>query len=468
MIAMSRIDLAGRRTRRRPSVRSILLALSAAALLPAAPIHARPQARAAALPAAQPAFSLELRDAIARRAGSDLRGFYAARSNRPLWLSASGTPLPAAQLLLRRMQTADYDGIKSRKLKHKAVAKALNRARNGRADDLAKADVALSKGFADYVKRMRGARRADMIYESEALAPVVPTATAALQAAASAPSLDRYVETMAWMHPLYAPMRDALGDRAYGERQRVQLVRNLERIRALPANPGARYVLIDAAGARLWMYKDGRVVDSMRVVVGKADQQTPAMAGFLRYAIVNPYWNVPEDLVRSRIAANVLDKGAGYLRAGGYQLLSDWTDRARPIDASTVDWRAVFAGQRELRVRQLPGGDNFMGKVKFMFPNDLGIYLHDTPDKQLMLKDQRQFSSGCVRLENADKLGRWLLGKPLPRRLRDPEQQIDLPQVVPVYITYLTAMPENGRIAFRSDVYARDGLTPGAARLASN
>lgn len=460
---------AGQRNRRH-SVRPILLAVGAAALFSAAPLHARAQPRSVvAAEAAAPAASLDLRAAIARRAGSDLRGFYAARSNRPLWLGPNGLPLPAATAVLRLMQTADFDGVKARKLKHKAIAKALERASTGRADDLAKAEIALSKGFADYVKRMRGARRAPMIYESDALAPVVPTKTAVLQAAARAPSLSRHVETMGWMHPLYAPMRNALASRGYDEVQRAQIARNLERVRALPTNPGARYLLIDAAGARLWMYKDGRAVDSMRVVVGKADQQTPAMAGFVRYAIVNPYWNVPEDLVRSRIAANVLDKGTGYLRAGGYQLLSDWSDRPDLVDPATVDWQAVFAGRRELRVRQLPGRDNFMGKVKFEFPNALGIYLHDTPEKQLMLKDQRQFSSGCVRLENAEKLGRWLMGKPLPRRVRDPEQRIDLPEFVPVYITYLTAMPENGRIAFRGDVYARDGLkTSGSARFASN
>jgi murein L,D-transpeptidase YcbB/YkuD len=108
-------------------------------------------------------------------------------------------------------------------------------------------------------------------------------------------------------------------------------------------------------------------------------------------------------------------------------------------------------------VRQLPGKGNFMGKVKFMFPNEQGIFLHDTPDKQLLKEDARQLSSGCVRLEDASRLGRWLLGKPLPTRVKAPEQRIELPQLVPVYITYLTAMPEKGGgIAFRNDVYVRD------------
>jgi len=91
-----------------------------------------------------------------------------------------------------------------------------------------------------------------------------------------------------------------------------------------------------------------------------------------------------------------------------------------------------------------------------MFPNDLGIYLHDTPEKGLMKEEQRLFSSGCVRLENAPALGRWLLGKPLPTGVKKPEQRIDLPQPVPVYITYLTAFPGKTGVTLRPDVYHRD------------
>ena len=86
-----------------------------------------------------------------------------------------------------------------------------------------------------------------------------------------------------------------------------------------------------------------------------------------------------------------------------------------------------------------------MGKVKFMFPNPQGIYLHDTPDKQLLNLDARQLSSGCVRLQDAARFHRWLMGKPLPSRVRNPEQVEPLPEMVPIYITYLTAMPRMSR-----------------------
>jgi murein L,D-transpeptidase YcbB/YkuD len=123
----------------------------------------------------------------------------------------------------------------------------------------------------------------------------------------------------------------------------------------------------------------------------------------------------------------------------------------------------VQQGRRKVRVRQLPGRTNFMGKVKFEFPNPQGIYLHDTPDRQLLDETARQFSSGCVRLEDAGRLHRWLTGQALPSRVRQPETVQELPEPVPVYITYLTAMPEGGTIAFHNDPYRRDIVQLAAA-----
>jgi murein L,D-transpeptidase YcbB/YkuD len=222
------------------------------------------------------------------------------------------------------------------------------------------------------------------------------------------------------------------------------------------ASPGRRYILVDAAAARLWMYENGRVRDTMKVIVGKPSEQTPAMAGLMRFAMVNPYWNIPPDLVRIRVAPGVLAKGVSFLKTKGYEVTADWSDNARALDPKAVDWKAVAAGRQELPVRQLPGRDNAMGKMKFMFPNDLGIYLHDTPEKALFAKPGRRFSSGCVRVEDAPRLARWLFGRPLAARSKAPEQRVDLPEPVPVYITYFTAAPEGQTIAFRPDVYNRD------------
>jgi murein L,D-transpeptidase YcbB/YkuD len=234
------------------------------------------------------------------------------------------------------------------------------------------------------------------------------------------------------------------------------IARNIDRARALPADLGRRFILVDTAAARLWMYEDGRPVDSMRVIVGRPASQTPMMAAYVRYAVLNPYWNVPPDLVRERIAPNVLSQGLPYLQARGYELLSGYGDDAQPVEPETVDWAAVAAGQQELVVRQRPGAGNMMGAVKYVLPNELGIYLHDTPERQLFQGADRRQSSGCIRLEDAPRLGTWLFGHRLTTASNDPEQRVDLPEPVPVYITYFTAAPDEGRIVFRDDVYGRD------------
>jgi len=434
-------------------------------ILPLAAALLAPLPSGAAL--AQDGFSqTELRREIGKRADKDIRAFYAARNNAPLWLDATGRPGGAAALLLFRLRTAQFDGLDPDDFKAGRLAKRLDQARRGDEDDLARADVELSAAFADYVRAMRGAARLPMIYESEALEPVVPTAAAALAAAARASSLEHYVDEMRWMHPLYAPLRKAMEDPLFSDGQRRQIWTNLARLRSIPSLQQGRHVLVDIAGARLWMYEDGQPVDSMKVVVGKPDLQTPLMAGFIRHAVHNPYWNVPDDLVKNNIAANVLDHGLGYLKDRGYQVLDGWTADAKVIDPKTVDWLAVHKGLRNVHVRQLPGGDNFMGAVKFEFPNPQGIYLHDTPDLHLMKEPARQLSSGCVRLEDAGRMHRWLMGTAMPKSSRKAkaEQIALLPEPVPIYITYLTVQPQGGNLAFLDDPYSLDARVQVASR----
>ena len=394
---------------------------------------------------------------LQRQADSELSGVYAARNYRPLWLTSGGTLAPAATRLVELIETAAVDqldpaALRSEELRNIVAVLQHDSSPGARAN----ADLALSRAFVDYVRAIRRAPAMAMAYEHQSLRPAVPERDDALWAAASAPSLIEYVEQMRWMHPLYAELRRASLAAEQSGAADPAVLDNLARIRALPPMAKGRAILVDAASARLWMYENGRPVDSMKVVVGKPETQTPMYAGYVRYAILNPYWNVPDNLVSERIAASVLSRGPAYLRAARYEVLADWSSEPARLDPAKIDWRQVAAGANELRVRQLPGAGNAMGKIKFEFPNPLGIYLHDTPDKHLMLKDQRQFSNGCVRLEDAERLGRWLFQGPLPSVGSAPEQKVDLPQIVPIYITYLTAHPVGGTIARGPDPYKRD------------
>lgn len=197
-----------------------------------------------------------------------------------------------------------------------------------------------------------------------------------------------------------------------------------------------RYVLVDAASARLYMIEDGRVQDSMKVIVGKPETPTPELKSIINYETLNPYWHVPSDLTQTLVAARVLQEGNAYLTARGYEVVSAFAPDARVLSPDSIDWKAVAAGEATVHIRQRPGPANSLGHFKFDLPNGDGIYLHDTPKKELFAQDERNLSHGCVRLEDAQRLARWLLGKD-PPAASAPEEHILLPRPVPITISYL-------------------------------
>lgn len=465
--------------------------------------------------------------AVKAEVSGKLKPVYAARGFWPLWV-VDGAVAPAADRFVGYIETADLDGLDPRDYDAKDVRQAVDRARNGTPEALARAELALSRAFALYVRDVRRAPNAKIRFLDEELIPRKLSDAEVLRAASLARDLNLYVEQMGWMDPAYVGLRHALAERrarwnalpevtiragpmlrpgASGERVRMlrarlglsdgprfdktvtsavrdfqaahglkadgvagagtiaalnrspgwydrKLAINLDRARLLPG-PGTRHITVNTAAQQLIYYQDGAEAGRMKVVVGKPDEQTPMIAGMVRYAILNPYWNVPPDLVHRKAVAGTFNGGS--LQKLGFEALSDWTAGARKLDPAEVDWNAVKAGRQDLRVRQLPGPSNAMGKVKFMFPNDLGIYLHDTPERDLFAKTPRYFSSGCVRLEDAQRLGEWLFGKPLLAQSDTPEQNVALPRPVPVYLTYLTAQATDNGVQYLDDAYGRDG-----------
>ena len=233
---------------------------------------------------------------------------------------------------------------------------------------------------------------------------------------------------------------------------------NMERAKRLPAPQEQRkYAVVDAGGARLSLWENGRKVDEMKVVVGKAETATPMMAAYIKYASVNPYWNVPPELVKSLIAPRVAAQGVSYLTDREYQVLTDYGENAQTIDPHTVDWQGVVDGRVEVRLRRLPSPANSMGMMKFMLPNYFGIYLHDSPEKAHFTKNELWISNGCVRVEDYKRFARWLFNGRVPSGSNPKvEEEVNLPQQVPVYMTYLTAAPTADGVVFLADHYGRD------------
>jgi murein L,D-transpeptidase YcbB/YkuD len=375
--------------------------------------------------------------------------FYRARGNAPLWFEG-GRESNAATELVRHLRSSTIDGLSSGPLIADQLEQAIARARSGDPRAIAEAERMMSSALVVYVQTLR-APTPGMIYGDPGIPASAPQASIILRDAAKAQSLGAYLASVSQVNPTYAALKSA----ALASGEISPIVRaNLERARAIPAT--GRFVLVDAAAARLWMYEDGRPVDSMKVIVGKPEFATPMIASVIHYATVNPYWHVPDHLVRDTVAAGVLKQGLGYLKARGYQVVSEYSDKAAVLPPSIVDWKAVAAGQATAKIRQLPGPMNSMGQVKFSFANGEGIYLHDTPDKTLFAKEQRTLSNGCVRVEDAARLSRWLMGREPSAISAQPEQYVRLPKSVPIYITYLTATPAGGSLAFVYDVYGRD------------
>ena len=395
----------------------------------------------------------------------ELSDFYRGNGYRPIWRRESQAAAAAMALLA----DAGADGLDPARYgvgNLRALARQPAR--------LAEFDVALSRTFTAFIRDLRTPPdAARMVYVDAELAPE-RRPSAILAKAGDAPSLVQYVHDARRMHPLYERLRAALAELRDGgkapaglaaARYERLLVANMDRLRALPADPGPRYALVDAASARLWMYENGKPSSTMRVAVGNRRSQTPALAGLIRFAVRNPYWNLPPDLTRERAAA-VLRTGANMLARERLETLSGWEDDARVTDPSEVNWEKVVRGEQGLRMRQLPGPENMMGSVKFMLPNNLGIYLHDTPQKTVFARGDRRVSSGCVRLENATYFGDWLFGGQAPVGRGGAEERIDLPAPVPVYIVYLTAFPQGREIAIQDDPYDRDAELLAAARRA--
>lgn len=413
----------------------------------APPVFAAPAAQGAAIPIAS---------AIREEAGGDVKRFYAARAYKPLWIRA-GKIGPEAVTLLGYLSTASRDDLKSSSYDLDKLEELIARARSGDPQALARADVALSTSFARYVRDMRSPGKAKMDYADRSLKPKKADAETILRAAAFPKDLGAYVKNMGWMSEHYVRLRTLMGRaQAQGASKDImaRLRLNLDRARILPG-PYVHHIVVDASSGQLWFYDAGKRAGMMKVVVGAPETQTPMLAGKLQWAILNPYWNVPDYLAQKSIAPKVLaGRSLASLRM---EALSDWGPNPRKLTQSEIDWPAVASGREVLRLRELPGGANSMGKVKFLFPNDEGIYLHDTPERALLGKPDRHFSNGCIRLENAGQLGQWLLHRSINTKSRTPEQAVALPVEVPVYLTYITAITTDRGIAFRDDVYGRDG-----------
>jgi L,D-transpeptidase YcbB len=253
--------------------------------------------------------------------------------------------------------------------------------------------------------------------------------------------------------------------------QRVrQMILNLERRRWMPDDRGDRYVFVNLADFELKVVHEPRTVFDTRVVVGAPYHRTPVFSADMTYIEINPYWNVPSSIARNELLPKIKED-PGYVGANGFELLSDWGDSATALDPWSVDWSRITPDTFTYRLRQRPGDGNALGRIKFMFPNQFNVYLHDTPARHLFDKTERSFSHGCIRVDQPESFGAvvladqdgWSLDRIYAAIKSDERMIVTLEQPLPVHIAYLTAwVNKDGSVHFRNDVYGRDAILANA------
>ena len=397
-------------------------------------------------------------------AASAVASAYETYHIKPLWLRAGVTD-PAIAQLVAILQRAPFDGFAEGPQLAAQVQAVVAQASNGDAASTAAAERVLSTAWVQYVQAIKRPT-SGMIYAFPVLRPQGTRADQILLTAAAAPSLSQYLVSTSNLNPIYAQLRGSawMESQASGNMTPdPRLLANLDRLRSLPAS--GRFLLVDSGSSMLTLYQNGQPVDSMKVITGTHELPTPLIASVMYYITYNPYWHAPDHLVRKTIAPTVLRQGMGYLKSHGYHVIDEWSETANVIDPTTVDWKAAAAGTLHLRIRQDPGPLNSMGILKFPFPNPEDIYLHDTPSKGLFGKEQRNLSNGCVRVEDAKRLARWLLGQDPVAPGSEAEIRVQAPQGVPIYLTYITARLVDGKLTYLPDVYGWDQSPP---QFASN
>lgn len=242
-----------------------------------------------------------------------------------------------------------------------------------------------------------------------------------------------------------------------------QVELNMERWRWAPDDFGARYILVNIPDFKMDVFEDGRPVMESKVVVGRLERQTPIFTADMTYLVLSPRWHIP----RSIAVKDKLPQLRRNPRALARQNIRIFNSAGQRVDPGSVDWSAVSARNFNYQLRQEPGARNALGGVKFMFPNPYNVYLHDTPSRELFDRNQRTFSSGCIRVSNPLDLAEYLL-KDDPKwsqaaikkaAASGRERVVNLSERVPVYLLYWTAwVDEEGLVHFRDDIYKRDQL----------
>lgn len=475
-----------------PAASDSAVAVAPSAISPAtagpAPVEAAPAAFALDIAAATERVGAKA--AIDKRDRAGLLAAYEARKGEPIWVGPKG-PSADAVKLAAEIRNADAWGLRASAFDVPKIEKASVDGPDLARDALADLEVRLSAAALKYARHARGGR-----VEPTALTPFLdrksqvyePASVLAQIATAADPG--EYLRGLHPRHPQFvalrqkylamrkggvvetaapAPSETAKGDGSKAKAKSAapdapasvqRLLANMEQWRWMPDDLGSYHVWVNVPEYLIRVVRDGKVVHTERVVVGKLDTQTPIFSDEMEQVIFHPFWGVPDSIKTGEILPSLRGSGA-VLAKHNLRIQSG----GRDIDPKSVDWSKTDI--RKFHVYQPPGGDNVLGVVKFRFPNKHDVYMHDTPSKSLFKSAVRTFSHGCMRVQDPVKLAELLLAedkKMSPEKVRGftqkeaaPNNQINLSRRIPVHVTYFTASVEpSGKVVTYRDVYGHE------------
>ncbi|QTL02748.1 L,D-transpeptidase family protein [Aquabacter sp. L1I39] len=245
-----------------------------------------------------------------------------------------------------------------------------------------------------------------------------------------------------------------------GSRSRTDdIIVNMERWRWLPRDLGTAYVMVNIPEYMVRIVDGGKVIHQARVIVGKPDTPTPLLTRDMTYAVVNPYWNIPPTIARKEMLPN-LQRDPYYLARQGIEI----TRGGKVVDPTAVNWANGLSGYS---FRQPPGERNALGRIKFMFPNDHSVYLHDTSSPRLFANEKRAYSHGCMRVQDPLSFGEVIFGlgmrddswtqERIGKMFGGAERYLTFKQKIPVHVVYFTVwVDETGVLRGRDDIYGID------------
>jgi len=256
--------------------------------------------------------------------------------------------------------------------------------------------------------------------------------------------------------------------------ERIAIIKiNLDRIKWLHERPDNRHIIINIPDYRLYYEENGKLKMTMKVIVGKRKNPTPIFSNRVKSVVLNPYWNVPKSIIQKEMIPKLL-RNPNAMMVQGIDIYTGWGKDAQKVSGGSINWAQYrYSKTVPFRFAQRPGNKNALGRIKFLFPNQFHVYMHDTPTKYLFKRDKRSYSHGCIRLEKPKLMLETIASFNPNLELKKAEKILkskrntyfSLENTIPIDVVYLTAWIDyDGKLQFRDDVYKYDELMLASVR----